>query len=45
VGRASLWNPETGEVSETGPVAIHAAVPIAVPGESARFLVIEEPRN
>jgi hypothetical protein len=40
-GEASLWNPETGDVNEIGPISINTAVPVAIPAESARFLAID----
>ena len=40
-GTASEWNPETGSVKERGEITRGEAVGLAVPGESARFLVIE----
>ncbi len=40
-GKASLWNPETGEIQPLGPVAAAQEVPLQIPAESARLLVIE----
>lgn len=40
-GMASRWNPETGAVEKLGHVVQHESVSLQVPGESARFLVIE----
>jgi hypothetical protein len=39
-GDASVWNPETGEITPTGAVAAGGDVPLIVPGESACFVVI-----
>ena len=40
-GTASLWDLETGNVQVFGPVEQGAAIPLAVPAESARFVVVE----
>ena len=40
-GRVSIWNPETGEVSEAGTREGGEAVAVAIPADSARFVVFE----
>ena len=40
-GSASVWNPETGEIRETGARKPGEAVAVAVPADSARFVVFE----
>ncbi|MHB8866024.1 MAG: glycosyl hydrolase [Pirellulaceae bacterium] len=40
-GTASVWDPETGNVRMIGPTEMGAAIPLSVPPESARFLVVE----
>ena len=40
-GTASVWDPETGEISVLGPLTRAAAVTLHVPAESARVLVME----
>ena len=40
-GRVSLWDPETGSVENNGRHAAEDGIPIHIPAESARFVVIE----
>jgi hypothetical protein len=39
-GEVSLWNPETGDVQSAGSPDPNAALPLEIPRESARFVVI-----
>jgi hypothetical protein len=41
-GTASLWDPETGDVRMLDPLVSGAAIPLSVPAESARFVVVEQ---
>ena len=38
-GSVSIWNPETGEIREAGTRKRGEAVDVAVPADSARFVV------
>ena len=40
-GLASRWNPETGTIQQLGVVAESQTIELEVPGESARFLVLD----
>ena len=40
-GEASLWNPETAEVEAIGNIAEGQGIPLKIPAQSARFLVVE----
>ena len=40
-GNVSIWNPETGEIRGTGKRKSGEAVSVAVPADSARFVVFE----
>jgi glycosyl hydrolase family 106( putative alpha-L-rhamnosidase) len=40
-GEASVWNPETGEIQAIGAVSVEQEVPLRVPAQSARFVVVE----
>jgi len=40
-GSVSIWNPETGEIQDAGTKASGQAVFVAVPADSARFVVFE----
>lgn len=40
-GSVSIWNPESGEIRETGTRKRGEAVAVAVPADSARFVVLE----
>jgi len=40
-GSVSVWNPETGEIREAGTRKRGEAVAVAVPADSARFVVLE----
>lgn len=41
VGQASVWDPETGTIEPLGPVRAGDALPLDVPGESARIVIVE----
>ncbi len=40
-GEASVWNPETGTIRAVGTVANGQEMPLLVPAQSARFVVVE----
>ena len=41
-GQVSVWNPETGVVSNVGQCAAGQPVPLHIPADSARFAVWED---
>ncbi|MHB8971381.1 MAG: hypothetical protein ACYC3X_23840 [Pirellulaceae bacterium] len=41
-GTASVWDPETGDVLVIGPTEKQVAIPLTIPAESARVLVVEK---
>ena len=40
-GTISLWNPETGDVSEIGPITPESRTSLSIPADSARCVVLE----
>jgi hypothetical protein len=40
-GKASIWNPEDGSVTDIGPVKSGSEIQVSIPGNSARFVVFE----
>ena len=40
-GKASVWNPETGEIKPIDAVSVGQEVSLKVPAQSARIVVVE----